>query len=33
MNDMQNIAVDAKFTQMTAKKGIKRHGKRLIAAM
>ena len=30
---MHKLAVDMKFTQMTAKKGIKKHGERAVAAI
>ena len=33
MHDMHKLAVDVTFTQMTAKKGIKKHGKRAVAYM
>ena len=33
MRDMQKLAVDVTFTQMTAKKGIKKHGKRAVEDM
>ena len=33
MHDMQKIAVDVKFTQMTANKGINRHGEQVIESI
>ena len=33
MHDIHKIALDAALTQMTAKKGIKRQGERLISVM
>ena len=33
MHDMHKLAVDATFTQMTAKKGIQKHGERAVEAM
>ena len=33
MQGIQKISVDVMFTNMTSKKGIKRHGERVISAM
>ena len=33
MHDKHKLAVDVKFTQMMANKGIKKHGEREVAAM
>ena len=33
MHDMHQLAVDATFTEMTAKKGIKKHGEIAVAAI
>ena len=33
MHDMHKLAVDVTFTQITSKKGIKKHGERSVAAM
>ena len=33
MHDMHKLSVDVKFTQMTAKKVIKKHGERAVEAM
>ena len=33
MHDMHKLAVDVTLTQMTAKKGIKKHGERAVAAI
>ena len=33
MHDMHKLAVDATFTQMTAKKGIQKHGEGAVEAM
>ena len=33
MHDMHKLAVDVKSTQITAKKGIKKHGERAVASM
>ena len=33
MHYVHKIAVDVTFTQMTAKKGIKRHGEQAVSAM
>ena len=33
MHDMHKLAVDVTFTQMIAKKGIKKHGDRVVASM
>ena len=32
IHDMHKLAVDVKFTQMAAKKGIKKHGEILVAS-
>ena len=33
MHDMHKLAVDVTFTQMTARKGIQKHGERAVADM
>ena len=33
MCDIQKLAMEVTFTQMTANKGIKKHGERSVAAM
>ena len=33
MHDMHKLAVDVTFVQMTAKKGIKKYGERVVEAM